>query len=254
VRLHVDWPDRSDRRRREGFFHLYLVRDGQIAEIRRYDDRDSAIEALGETPLTRRHNATRANKNSNRLTRSSWRSEPAISNRSNGWSRTTRRCSRCVLAGDTGAARCSTSANRLARVLPERAAVVRLLIAAGAGSERPSRPGRRGAVALGASSDDADVAEALIDGGADLEAPDGSIGTPLDNAVGYACWHVARLLVARGARVDKLWHAGALGLLDRLDELLYADGLRPTRSPRPLACLRWRQRRSAELLLSRVPI
>ena len=25
-------------------------------------------------------------------------------------------------------------------------------------------------------------------------------GTPLDNAVGYACWQVARLLVARGAR------------------------------------------------------
>ena len=56
--------------------------------------------------------------------------------------------------------------------------------------------------------------------------PDGSIGTPLDNAIGYGCWHVARLLVARGARVDKLWHAGALGLLDRLEELL--DTASPT--------------------------
>jgi ankyrin repeat protein len=74
-----------------------------------------------------------------------------------------------------------------------------------------------------ASSDDADVAAVLIDGGADMEVPNGSIGTPLDNAVGYACWHVARLLVAAGARVDKLWHAGALGLLDRLEELL-AEG------------------------------
>jgi hypothetical protein len=27
----------------------------------------------------------------------------------------------------------------------------------------------------------------LIDGGADLEAPGGSIGTPLENAIGYAC-------------------------------------------------------------------
>jgi uncharacterized protein len=35
-----------------------------------------------------------------------------------------------------------------------------------------------------ASSDDVDVAEVLIDAGADIEAPDGSIGTPLDNAVG----------------------------------------------------------------------
>ena len=52
--------------------------------------------------------------------------------------------------------------------------------------------------------EDADVAGALIDGGADLEAPDGSIGTPLDNAVGYACWHVARLLVARGAKVEEV--------------------------------------------------
>lgn len=71
-----------------------------------------------------------------------------------------------------------------------------------------------------ASSDDADVAAALIDGGADIEVPNGSIGTPLDNAIGYACWHVARLLVARGAGVEKLWHAAALGMLDRLEHLL----------------------------------
>ena len=71
-----------------------------------------------------------------------------------------------------------------------------------------------------ATSDDVDVTAALIDGGADIEVPDGSIGTPLDNAIGYGCWNVAPLLVARGARVDKLWHAGSLGLLDRLEELL----------------------------------
>jgi hypothetical protein len=47
-----------------------------------------------------------------------------------------------------------------------------------------------------ASTDDVDVAAALIDGGANIEAPGGSIaGTPLANAVGYGCWHVARLLV-----------------------------------------------------------
>ncbi len=73
-----------------------------------------------------------------------------------------------------------------------------------------------------ASSDDVDVARALLDGGADAEASDGSIGTPLDNAIGYACWHVAELLVARGAHIDKLWHAGALGRLDRLETLLTA--------------------------------
>ena len=46
----------------------------------------------------------------------------------------------------------------------------------------------------------------------DIEMAGGSIGTPLDNAVGYGCWNVARLLVQRGARVSKLWHAAALGL------------------------------------------
>src|SRR2546423_7789693 len=71
-----------------------------------------------------------------------------------------------------------------------------------------------------ASSDDVDGAEVLIDGGADIEAPGGSIaGTPLANAVGYGCWHVAQLLIARGARVDRLWEAAALGLLARVKEL-----------------------------------
>ena len=62
-----------------------------------------------------------------------------------------------------------------------------------------------------ASSDDVEVARALIDGGADLEVPGASIagGSPLDDAVGYGCWQVARLLVERGARVDQLACRGA---------------------------------------------
>ena len=99
--------------------------------------------------------------------------------------------------------------------------IVRILLAAGADPNfRDPEPRSETPLHWAASSDDVDVAAALIDGGADIEAPDGSIGSPLDNAIGYACWHVARLLVARGARVDKLWHAAALGMLDRLDELL----------------------------------
>jgi ankyrin repeat protein len=92
----------------------------------------------------------------------------------------------------------------------------------GRGSDTPG-PGSETPLHYAASSDDVDVAAALIDRGADLETPDGSIGTPLDNAVGYACWHVARLLVTHGARVEKVWHAGALGLLDRLDDLLVPE-------------------------------
>src|SRR3954453_8418236 len=67
--------------------------------------------------------------------------------------------------------------------------VVRVLLAAGA-DPNARGPGRKGEAPLhwAASTDDADVADVLIEGGADLEAPDGSIGTPLDNAIGYGCW------------------------------------------------------------------
>jgi uncharacterized protein len=102
-----------------------------------------------------------------------------------------------------------------------------------------------------ASSDDVDVAEALIDGGANIETPDGSIGTPLDNAVGYGCWHVARLLVARGARVDKAWHAAALGMLSRLEEILGSDPAAENVSQAFWHACVGGQRRAAEYLLSR---
>jgi uncharacterized protein len=101
-----------------------------------------------------------------------------------------------------------------------------------------------------ASSDDADVATALIDGGADLETPGGSIGTPLDNAVGYGCWHVARLLVARGATVDKLWHAAALGTLDRLAAVLASTTELDAISQGFWHACAAGQRRTAELLLN----
>jgi hypothetical protein len=114
---------------------------------------------------------------------------------------------------------------------PNGPTIVHLLVDAGAdpnalttgrNSQTPG-PGSETALHYAASTDDVDVAAALIDRGADLETPDGSIGTPLDNAVGYSCWHVACLLVMRGARVEKVWHAGALGMLDLLDQLLVPE-------------------------------
>lgn len=106
--------------------------------------------------------------------------------------------------------------------LPSGPEVVRVLIGHGADPNHRGGNGKDGETPLHwvASSDDVDVARALLDGGADAEAPDGSIGTPLDNAIGYGCWHVAELLATTGARVDKLWHAAALGRLDRLEALL----------------------------------
>jgi ankyrin repeat protein len=109
---------------------------------------------------------------------------------------------------------------------PNGPAVVRLLIEAGADPSAPNADGpSETPLHWAASSDDAEVAAALIDGGADIEARGGSIagGGPLANAVGYGCWHVARLLVAHGARVDSLWQAAALGMHERTLDLLAAD-------------------------------
>jgi uncharacterized protein len=133
---------------------------------------------------------------------------------------------------------------------PEAAAV---LLEAGAdpndntGGDRPETP-----LHWAASTDDVDVATVLVDAGADLETAGGSIGTPLDNAIGYGCWQVARLLVAQGAAVDKLWHAAALGMLTRLDQLLAAS---PPPTADDLNEAFWQachggQRRTAERLLA----
>ena len=102
--------------------------------------------------------------------------------------------------------------------------VVRLLVSYGADPNPPrDNPGDENPLHWAASSDDVDVARALIEVGADIDAPDGSIGTPLGNAIGYCCWHVAELLYQRGARVEVLWHAAGLGLVERIDELVASN-------------------------------
>jgi uncharacterized protein len=105
--------------------------------------------------------------------------------------------------------------------VPNGAAVVKALISAGC-DPNAKAPGRFPETPLhwAASSDDVDVLDSLLDGGADIEAPGASIAgaTPLDDAVGYGQWRVARRLVERGARVEKLWHAAALGIMLVLEE------------------------------------
>jgi uncharacterized protein len=72
--------------------------------------------------------------------------------------------------------------------LPNGPAVVRALIAAGADPDAPVMGSWHSETPLrwAASSDDVEVAEALISGGANIEATGASIagGTPLDDAVG----------------------------------------------------------------------
>ncbi|HVI36834.1 MAG TPA: ankyrin repeat domain-containing protein, partial [Gaiellales bacterium] len=140
---------------------------------------------------------------------------------------------------------------------PNGPATVAALVAAGADVDAPfaGRAHRETPLHWAASSDDSDVAAALIDGGADLEVPGASIagGPPLDDAVGYGCWHVARLLVARGARVEQLWKAAALGQQSRVMELVEGD---PQPTEDELNHAFWQachggQRRIADYLLSR---
>ncbi len=92
------------------------------------------------------------------------------------------------------------------------------------------------------------------DKGADIEAQGASIGggSPLDDAVGYGQWRAARRLVERGART-RLWHAAALGLMDRV-EAAFASSPPPTRQEVTEAF--WQachggQRQAAEYLLGR---
>jgi ankyrin repeat protein len=141
---------------------------------------------------------------------------------------------------------------------PNGPAVVKLLITAGSD---PNARTEGGGPALetplhwAASNDDVEVAEALILGGADIEAAGGSIagGTALENAIGYGCWRVARLLLTHGAKVEKLWHAAALGMTSRADKF-FQGGAMP--SSTELNNAFWQAchggyRRTAEYLLAR---
>lgn len=79
-----------------------------------------------------------------------------------------------------------------------------------------------------ASSDDVEAVDALLDQGADIEAPGAVIagGPPLEDAVAFATWNAARRLIERGAR-STMWQAAALGLLERV-EAPWAGGVVPT--------------------------
>ena len=82
-----------------------------------------------------------------------------------------------------------------------------------------------------ASSNDIEALDALLDAGADIEATGAVLagGTPLDDAVGFGQWPAARRLVERGAQTA-VWHAAALGLMDRIEKY-FADGRPPARYP-----------------------
>jgi ankyrin repeat protein len=101
---------------------------------------------------------------------------------------------------------------------PNGVTTVATLLAAGADvNARCDGPHTETPLHWAASSDDVEVLDALLDAGAEIEAGGGVIGqgTPLDDAVAFGQWQAARRLVERGTHT-RLWHAAALGLMDRL--------------------------------------
>ena len=105
------------------------------------------------------------------------------------------------------------------------AETVAALVAAGADPDAQFEGGAHAETPLhwAASSDDLAALDALLDAGADIEAPGAVIGggTPLADAVAFGQWQAARRLIERGARAN-LWQAAALGLLDRVEAELAA--------------------------------
>lgn len=138
---------------------------------------------------------------------------------------------------------------------PNGAAMVAALIAAGAdanASVNGPQNSRETPLHWAASSDDVAVLDALLDGGADIEAP-GAIftgGSPMSDAVVFAQWNAARRLLERGAQTT-IWQAAALGLLERVEELSFGSPTIDEITNAFWHACRGGQLRTAELLLER---
>ncbi len=138
---------------------------------------------------------------------------------------------------------------------PQVGATIAALVAAGAEVDaRFHGPHEETPLHWAASCDDVEAADALLDAGADIEAPGAVLGggAPIADARGFKQWAVARRLLARGATTT-LMDAATLGLDDRVAELLAAE---PTPSADEIDLALWGachggRRDCAELLVAR---
>lgn len=103
-----------------------------------------------------------------------------------------------------------------------------------------------------ASCDDVGALDALLDAGANIDAPGGSVGdgsgTPLFDATVFGQWTAARRLLERGAATGG-WEEAALGLTDRLSRRLRDPSARDQVTAWFWAACHGGQRATAELLL-----
>lgn len=112
---------------------------------------------------------------------------------------------------------------------PNGAATVAALVEAGADVNARFRgPHEETPLHWAACSDDVEVIDALLDAGADIEAPGAVIagGPPLADARAFGQWRAAHRLVKRGARTT-LNDAATLGLMDRVAGYFGSD-MQPT--------------------------
>ena len=138
---------------------------------------------------------------------------------------------------------------------PNGPATVAVLVEAGADVNARFRgPHAETPLHWAASSNDVRVLDALLDAGADIEAPGAVLGggPPLADATGFGQWQAAHRLVERGAQTT-LSAAATIGLMDRVEG--YFAG-RAAPSPAEVTRAFWGachggQRTAAEYLLDR---
>jgi ankyrin repeat protein len=114
---------------------------------------------------------------------------------------------------------------------PHVAASIAALVEAGADLNARFRgPHEETPLHWAASSDDVEALDALLDAGADIEAPGAVLGggPPLADARGFKQWRAACRLVERGARTT-LDDAATLGMFERLEEYFVGAAADPAR-------------------------
>ena len=170
-----------------------------------------------------------------------------------------------MLAADSGLATCLVTEEGAGRTplhlladapggRPRAAETVRALAAAGADLNAPAVGTWHAETPLhwAASNDDVELIDALLDAGADIDRPGSSIddGPPIQSALGYGQWRALRRLYERGATVTALPFFVALGMTDRVADLISDPGF----PDEELSLALWSACRRGDVVIARMLI